>query len=93
MSSTNENTVNAMLVNNINYAALSLPVVFNTQPSSYQGSGGWEQLVDEVSGRFYYYNPTSGATSWAAPEPLSPSSPSSPLPGSMANRRHDNGPV
>ncbi|XP_070778596.1 rho GTPase-activating protein 27 [Enoplosus armatus] len=58
-------------------------------PASSQGSCGWEQLVDEVSGRFYYYNPTSGATSWAAPESLSPSSPP---PGSTANRRHDDGP-
>ncbi|KAE8282661.1 hypothetical protein D5F01_LYC18048 [Larimichthys crocea] len=63
-------------------------------PTSSQGSCGWEQLVDEVSGRFYYYNPTSGATSWSAPEPLSPSSPSSPSspPGSTANRRHNDGP-
>ncbi|XP_008293018.1 rho GTPase-activating protein 27-like isoform X2 [Stegastes partitus] len=44
-------------------------------PASSQGSCVWEQLVDEVSGRFYYYNPTTGATSWALPEPLSPSSP------------------
>ncbi|XP_034567626.1 rho GTPase-activating protein 27 [Notolabrus celidotus] len=42
---------------------------------------GWEQLLDEKSGRYYYYNPTSGATSWTAPEPLSPSSPSSPVGG------------
>ncbi|XP_051275791.1 rho GTPase-activating protein 27 isoform X3 [Dicentrarchus labrax] len=60
-------------------------------PASSQGLCGWEQLVDEVSGRFYYYNPASGATSWAAPEPLSPSSPCSP-PGSRANRRQDDGP-
>ncbi|XP_074552817.1 rho GTPase-activating protein 27-like [Halichoeres trimaculatus] len=46
-------------------------------PTSSQGSCGWERLMDEVSGRFYYYNPTSGATSWTPPEPLSPSSPSS----------------
>lgn len=44
-------------------------------PTSSQGSFGWERLMDEVSGRFYYYNPTSGATSWTPPEPLSPSSP------------------
>ncbi|XP_029282118.1 rho GTPase-activating protein 27-like [Cottoperca gobio] len=52
-------------------------------PASSQGSCVWEQLLDKASGRFYYYNPTSGATSWAAPEPLSPSS----LPGSTASRR------
>ncbi|XP_067472077.1 rho GTPase-activating protein 27-like isoform X1 [Thunnus thynnus] len=61
-------------------------------PASSQGSCGWEQLVDEASGRFYYYNPTSGATSWTAPEPLSPPSPS-PLPASTAgSRRHDDRP-
>ncbi|XP_061906408.1 rho GTPase-activating protein 27-like isoform X2 [Entelurus aequoreus] len=32
----------------------------------------WEQLLDQTSGRFYYYNPTSGATSWTAPPSLSP---------------------
>nr|XP_046270588.1 rho GTPase-activating protein 12 isoform X2 [Scatophagus argus] len=51
-------------------------------PASSQGSCGWEQLVDEVSGRVYYYNPTSGATSWTIPEPLVPT----------ANRRHDSPP-
>ncbi|XP_042363634.1 rho GTPase-activating protein 27 isoform X1 [Plectropomus leopardus] len=32
----------------------------------------WEQLVDETSGRPYFYNPTSGETSWEPPEQLSP---------------------
>ncbi|XP_047464544.1 rho GTPase-activating protein 12 isoform X2 [Mugil cephalus] len=32
----------------------------------------WEQLVDETSGRPYFYNPMSGETSWEPPEPLSP---------------------
>uniref|UniRef100_A0A8C9YHC4 Rho GTPase activating protein 27, like n=1 Tax=Sander lucioperca TaxID=283035 RepID=A0A8C9YHC4_SANLU len=52
----------------------------------WQGSCVWEQLVDEVSGRFYYYNPASGATSWDAPESPSP-------PGSTANRKPSEGPV
>ncbi|XP_058509973.1 rho GTPase-activating protein 12 isoform X2 [Solea solea] len=43
-------------------------------PDSSQDSCVWEQLMDDVSGRFYYFNPTTGATSWTAPEPLSPSS-------------------
>ncbi|XP_039972479.1 rho GTPase-activating protein 27-like isoform X2 [Xiphias gladius] len=60
-------------------------------PASSQGSCGWEQLVDEVSGRFYYYNRSTRATSWTAPELLSPSSPSPP-PGSTADRKHDDGP-
>ncbi|XP_040917990.1 rho GTPase-activating protein 27-like isoform X2 [Toxotes jaculatrix] len=57
-------------------------------PASSQGSSGWEQLMDEVSGRFYYYNPTTRATSWTAPELLSPSSP----PASATNRKPDGGP-
>ncbi|XP_059180948.1 rho GTPase-activating protein 27 isoform X2 [Centropristis striata] len=32
----------------------------------------WEQLVDETSGRPYFYNAMSGETSWEPPEPLSP---------------------
>ncbi|KAM3592111.1 uncharacterized protein V6R79_012705 [Siganus canaliculatus] len=32
----------------------------------------WEQLVDEISGRPYFYNPMSGETSWEPPEQLSP---------------------
>ncbi|XP_059204443.1 rho GTPase-activating protein 27 [Centropristis striata] len=54
-------------------------------PASSQGSGLWETLVDDVSGRFYYYNPASGATSWTAPEPLSPT-------GSTTSRRPEDGP-
>lgn len=32
----------------------------------------WEQLVDETSGRPYYYNPMSGETSWEPPQQQSP---------------------
>lgn len=32
----------------------------------------WEQLVDETSGRAYFYNPMSGETTWEPPEQLSP---------------------
>ncbi|KAK3511892.1 hypothetical protein QTP70_027492 [Hemibagrus guttatus] len=32
----------------------------------------WEQLLDEVSGRHYYYSATLNQTSWDPPEPLSP---------------------
>lgn len=31
-------------------------------------SSDWEQLVDDISGRPYYYNPMSGETSWEPPE-------------------------
>ncbi|KAM8845205.1 rho GTPase-activating protein 27 isoform 1-T1 [Spinachia spinachia] len=51
-------------------------------PASSQDSAGWEQLVDEASGRFYYHNPSSGTTSWAAPEPPPPAPP----PGAPADR-------
>ncbi|XP_054615009.1 rho GTPase-activating protein 27 [Dunckerocampus dactyliophorus] len=47
-------------------------------PASSQASCGspWEQVLDPTSGRFYYYNPTSGATSWTAPPLSSPLGPS-----------------
>ncbi|KAK6278325.1 hypothetical protein J4Q44_G00391600 [Coregonus suidteri] len=32
-------------------------------------------VLDETTGLNYFYNPSSGATSWAAPVPISPSSP------------------
>lgn len=35
-------------------------------------SSDWEQLVDESSGRPYFYNLTSGETTWEPPEQLSP---------------------
>lgn len=60
--------------------------------TSRQGSSGWERLTDEVSGRFYFYNPATGATSWTIPEAVSPTSPVSPS-GPTAAGRHDGGPV
>lgn len=59
--------------------------------TSCQDSTGWEQLMDEVSGRFYFYNPATGATSWTIPEPLSPAPPTSP--GPTANGGQAGGPV
>lgn len=51
----------------------------------------WEQLVDEVSGRLYFYNRMSGQTSWQPPEPLSPYPPlMEPL---GAHRLQEDGPV
>ncbi|XP_062293955.1 rho GTPase-activating protein 27-like isoform X2 [Scomber scombrus] len=50
----------------------------SSSSSSSQGSCVWERLLDEASGRFYYYNPITRSTSWSAPEPPSPASPSSP---------------
>ncbi|KAF7644542.1 hypothetical protein LDENG_00220150 [Lucifuga dentata] len=70
------------------HTCYSSPECINsTSPGSpqegWQGSR-WEQLVDEASGRIYFYNPQSGATSWAAPEPL--------CPADSATKRQDNGP-
>uniref|UniRef100_A0A8C7WEM1 Rho GTPase-activating protein 27 n=1 Tax=Oncorhynchus mykiss TaxID=8022 RepID=A0A8C7WEM1_ONCMY len=54
--------------------ALSPALSPGLSPASSQGSN-WEQVLDETTGRNYFYNPTSGATSWGAPEPIAPSSP------------------
>ncbi|XP_046894362.1 rho GTPase-activating protein 27-like [Hypomesus transpacificus] len=53
------------------------PALSPAPSSASSQSSGWEQLLDETSGRHYYYNPTSGATSWGVPEPTTPSSPGS----------------
>ncbi|XP_031594564.1 rho GTPase-activating protein 27-like isoform X1 [Oreochromis aureus] len=57
-------------------------------PASSQGSGGWEKVFDEVSGRPYYFNRSTRTTSWNLPEPCSPSPP----PGSASHRKHEGGP-
>lgn len=51
----------------------------------------WEQLVDESSGRPYFYNPMSGETSWEAPEQLSPYPP--PMEPMSVHRFHEDEPV
>ncbi|KAM9783670.1 rho GTPase-activating protein 12 [Syngnathus typhle] len=44
------------------------PVPSSLSPTpSQSGCEMWEQLTDQNSGRLYYYNPVSGATSWNAP--------------------------
>ncbi|XP_053709905.1 rho GTPase-activating protein 15 isoform X4 [Synchiropus splendidus] len=45
----------------------------SASPSAWHSD--WEQLVDESTGRPYYYNAMSGETSWEPPEQLSPYSP------------------
>lgn len=51
----------------------------------------WEQLVDESSGRPYFYNPMSGETSWEPPEQLSPYPPV--MEPMSVHRFHEDGPV
>jgi len=48
---------------------------------------GWHMTKDESSGRKYYYNPTTGATSWEAPPPPPEGqpSPAKPKAGGGAN--------
>ncbi|KAG7227703.1 hypothetical protein INR49_029465 [Caranx melampygus] len=50
----------------------------------------WEQLVDETSGRPYFYNPMSGETSWEPPEQLSPYPPV--MEPMSVHRFHEDGP-
>nr|XP_019960399.1 PREDICTED: rho GTPase-activating protein 27-like isoform X1 [Paralichthys olivaceus] len=50
----------------------------------------WEQLVDETSGRPYFYNPMSGETSWEPPELLSPYPPL--MEPMSVHRFHEDGP-
>ncbi|CAJ1080106.1 rho GTPase-activating protein 27 isoform X1 [Xyrichtys novacula] len=62
-------------------------------PSTASPSGwtsDWEQLVDESSGQFYFYNRMSGETSWEPPEQLSPY-PAQMEPMSV-HRFHEDGP-
>ncbi|XP_068439517.1 rho GTPase-activating protein 27 [Clinocottus analis] len=49
--------------------ALSPPSAAASPPA---WASDWEQLVDETSGRPYFYNAMSGETSWEPPEHLSP---------------------
>ncbi|KAI3365510.1 hypothetical protein L3Q82_010598, partial [Scortum barcoo] len=50
----------------------------------------WQQLVDETSGRPYFYNPMSGETSWEPPEQLSPYPPL--MEPMSVHRFHEDGP-
>lgn len=51
--------------------APSVPAPSSLPPTVSQGSE-WIQLLDETSGRPYYYNATLNQTTWDAPELLSP---------------------
>ncbi|KAL7826559.1 hypothetical protein AOLI_G00317680 [Acnodon oligacanthus] len=48
--------------------ASALPIPTSTSPALPRSSD-WEQLLDESTGRHYYYNHTLKQTTWVAPEP------------------------
>ncbi|XP_036423256.1 rho GTPase-activating protein 12 isoform X2 [Colossoma macropomum] len=49
-------------------SATALPAPSSTSPALPRSSD-WEQLLDETTGRHYYYNHTLKQTTWVAPEP------------------------
>ncbi|KAG7317374.1 hypothetical protein KOW79_019672 [Hemibagrus wyckioides] len=51
--------------------APSVPAPSSLPPALLPGSD-WEQLLDEVTGRHYYYSASLNQTTWDPPEPLSP---------------------
>ncbi|XP_073800440.1 rho GTPase-activating protein 27 isoform X1 [Danio rerio] len=51
--------------------SVTAPVPASSPPSA---RSDWEQLLDEATGRHYYYNHASNKTSWTAPEPSAPAS-------------------
>lgn len=61
------------------------PVLSLSTASPPAWTSDWEQLVDETSGRPYFYNPMSGETSWEPPE--HPQSPYPPLMEPMSVHR------
>nr|XP_043869904.1 rho GTPase-activating protein 27 [Solea senegalensis] len=66
------------------------PALSLITPSPPAWTSEWEQLVDEISGRSYFYNPMSGETSWEPPEQLSPYPPL--MEPMSVHRFHEDGP-
>ncbi|XP_042576709.1 rho GTPase-activating protein 27-like isoform X3 [Cyprinus carpio] len=56
--------------------SVTAPISVSTPSSAHSLGSDWEQLLDETTGRHYYYNHALKQTSWTAPEPSPP--PSSP---------------
>lgn len=50
----------------------TIPV--STPSSAHSQGSEWQQLLDETTGRLYYFNPTSKEASWTAPEQSPPTS-------------------
>lgn len=66
------------------------PALSQSTASPPAWTSDWEQLVDETSGRPYFYNPMSGETSWEPPEQLSPYPPL--MEPMSVHRFHEDGP-
>ncbi|KAM4524357.1 rho GTPase-activating protein 27 isoform 1-T2 [Odontesthes bonariensis] len=66
------------------------PVLSLSTSSPPGWTSDWEQLVDETSGRPYFYNPMSGETSWEPPEQQSPYPPL--IEPMSVHRFHEDGP-
>uniref|UniRef100_A0A4W6CYR3 Rho GTPase activating protein 27 n=1 Tax=Lates calcarifer TaxID=8187 RepID=A0A4W6CYR3_LATCA len=69
---------------------LQSPALSPSTASPPAWTSDWEQLVDETSGRPYFYNPMSGETSWEPPEQLSPYPPL--MEPMSVHRFHEDGP-
>ncbi|XP_052399290.1 rho GTPase-activating protein 27-like isoform X4 [Carassius gibelio] len=54
--------------------SVSFPTPVSTPSSAHSQGSDWEQLLDETTGRHYYYNHILKQTSWSAPEPSQPPS-------------------
>ncbi|XP_059407603.1 rho GTPase-activating protein 27-like isoform X2 [Carassius carassius] len=58
--------------------SVTSPIPASTPSSAHSLGSDWEQLLDETTGRHYYYNHALKQSSWTAPEPSPPPTPSSP---------------
>lgn len=70
--------------------SVTAPISVSTPSSAHSLGSDWEQLLDETTGRHYYYNHALKQTSWTAPEPSPP--PSSPD-EAHSHGKEPNGPV
>uniref|UniRef100_A0A671LUZ5 Rho GTPase-activating protein 27-like n=1 Tax=Sinocyclocheilus anshuiensis TaxID=1608454 RepID=A0A671LUZ5_9TELE len=52
--------------------SVTSPIPVSTPSSAHLLGSDWEQLLDETTGRHYYYNYALKQTSWTAPEPTEP---------------------
>uniref|UniRef100_A0A673GXE2 Rho GTPase-activating protein 27-like n=1 Tax=Sinocyclocheilus rhinocerous TaxID=307959 RepID=A0A673GXE2_9TELE len=62
--------------------SVTSPIPVSTPSSAHSLGSDWEQLLDETTGRHYYYNYALKQTSWTAPEPSEP-------PPSSTDKRED----